>query len=80
MDKPPVDPMQQMGLMLLAFGALLLVIGALMWLGGRLGLGRLPGDLRFGGEGWGCFVPITSMLLISLILTLLINLIGRWPR
>jgi len=80
MQRPPMDPMQQFGIALLVMAALLALVGALLWLGGRVGLGRLPGDLHFGGEGWSCFVPVTSMLLISLVLTLIVNLISRWLK
>lgn len=51
------------------------VVGAL----GRFGLpiGRLPGDLRFKIGSATCFVPLASMLLISLLLTLVVNLALR---
>lgn len=38
-------------------------------------LGRLPGDLRFEGEGLNLYLPITTCILISLILTGIANLI-----
>jgi len=79
-ERPPVDPLRQMGVALLALGVLLVIVGAVLYFGGGIGLGKLPGDLRFSGEGWGCFVPITSMLLLSLLLTLVLNLIARWWR
>lgn len=72
--------MQTLGRILLAFAALLAVVGALMWLGGRLGLGSLPGDFRFGGQGWSCYVPIVSSIVISLLLTVLLNLFFRRGR
>jgi Protein of unknown function (DUF2905) len=37
----------------------------------KLGLGRLPGDVRFRFRGEEYFVPITSTLLISALLTLI---------
>jgi hypothetical protein len=72
--------LQTAGKMLLVLGAAILLTGLLFIVGGRLGLGSLPGDLRFQGEGWGCFVPIASMLLISLVLTLVVNVIWRLFR
>lgn len=72
--------MQTLGRMLLAFAAVLAVFGALMWLGGRLGLGSLPGDFRLGGQGWSCYVPIVSSIVISLLLTVLLNLFFRGGR
>ncbi len=80
MQRTPFDPMGNLGTMLLVMGLAIAALGALILLGGRIGLGRLPGDLRFGGEGWGCFVPITTSLVLSLLLTLILNLIWRWWR
>lgn len=42
--------------------------------------GRLPGDLRFEGENSKVFVPITSMIIISIVLTLLANLTKLFKR
>ena len=54
-------------------------VGALLWLIGRSGLplGRLPGDLRFEWGGTTCFIPLASSIVLSILLTLLINLILR---
>ena len=54
-------------------------IGGLLWLAGRLGLplGRLPGDFSFEAKGMRCFVPLTTSLLLSLLLWLTISLITR---
>ena len=55
-------------------------LGVLLWLLQRSGLplGRLPGDLRFTSGNTTCIVPLASSILISLLLTLLLNLIVRW--
>jgi hypothetical protein len=39
--------------------------------------GRLPGDIRIESENGRVFIPITSMIIVSLVLTLLINLFRR---
>jgi len=64
-------------LVLLGLG--IAVVGVLTWLIGRSGLplGRLPGDLRFDWGGATCFLPLASSIVISLVLTVLINLILR---
>jgi hypothetical protein len=79
-DEPPRTPVQTLGIALLVFAAVLAVTGALLLFGGRLGLGSLPGDIRLSGENWSCFVPITTSIVISLILTLIFNLWARWHR
>ena len=43
----------------------------------RLGLWKLPGDLRFKHNGREYFLPITSTILLSLALTLLLRVFGR---
>jgi multisubunit Na+/H+ antiporter MnhG subunit len=43
----------------------------------KLGLWRLPGDLRFKRKGREYFLPITSTILVSVVLTLLLRLFGR---
>lgn len=61
---------------IMLLGAVLLIAGALLnfapWL--LNWFGRLPGDIRIDSEHGKIFIPITSMLIISLLLTLLLNL------
>ena len=59
------------GLFLVAAGILLVVLGLLVWSGALSWFGRLPGDLRLGGERARVFIPITSMILLSVALSLL---------
>lgn len=65
------------GLLMIAGGALLIVIGLLVYSGGFSWFGRLPGDIRYESESTRIYVPITSMILLSLVLTLLANLLRR---
>lgn len=69
--------MEQIGRTLLLLGAFVILLGAALWGASRLGLGPLPGDIRLGGEGWSCYIPIATSLLLSVILTLLLNLLWR---
>jgi hypothetical protein len=62
---------------LILFGLVLVVVGLLWsWLG-RLGLGRLPGDIWIEREKFTLYVPVTTGILISIVLSLLLWLIGR---
>jgi hypothetical protein len=70
--------LQTTGKLLLGMALGLAVLGAVLWLGGRLGLGVLPGDINLQGRGWSCAFPIASSIVISIILTLLVNLLIRW--
>lgn len=64
---------------LIVIGATLLIIG-LIWyfLGDRLGnLGKLPGDIRIEGENTRVYIPITTMIIISILLTIILNVIRK---
>jgi len=62
---------------LITLGVALIAVGLLWpWLG-KLPLGRLPGDIAVRREQFGLFVPITSMVLLSLLLSLLFWLFRR---
>jgi len=64
---------------LIMVGALLLVIGVLWhFVPGLFSwFGKLPGDIDYQTENGRVFIPITSMILISLVLTVLLNLFNR---
>jgi Protein of unknown function (DUF2905) len=65
---------------MIVLGLALAGLGGVVWLIGRAGLplGHLPGDLRFQSGPITCFVPLASMIVISLVLTVVVNLIARW--
>lgn len=67
------------GKLLVAVGVVLVVIGLVVcyapWL--ISWFGKLPGDIRIEGKQQFVFIPITSMLVVSIILTLIINLFFR---
>jgi hypothetical protein len=65
------------GLAIIAVGVLLVVIGALVWLGWLSWFGRLPGDIRIERQNTRVYIPITSMLLLSILLTVLLSLFNR---
>jgi len=68
-----------MGRWFILTGLLLVGIGIILqyapWL--LNWFGRLPGDIRYEGENSRIFIPITSSILISIILSILINLLRR---
>jgi Protein of unknown function (DUF2905) len=69
--------MGQLGRMLLLFSALLAVAGVVLILGDKLGLGRLPGDLVWKRKGTTVYFPIVTSILVSVVLTVLANLLLR---
>jgi len=65
-------PMQGLGRVLILLGVVLVAIGALVSWGPRLPwLGRLPGDILVKRDGFTCYAPLATSLLISLLLSLL---------
>ncbi|MGO8750985.1 MAG: DUF2905 domain-containing protein [Thermoguttaceae bacterium] len=64
------------GKWILICGVVLILVGAVVWLVENLGLplGRLPGDIRMRGEGWSFHVPIATSIVVSIVLTVLLNL------
>ncbi len=67
----------ELGRVVLLIGVLLVVIGGLAMLGVRLPFGRLPGDIAIEGERGGIYIPIATMIVISVVLTVLLNLFSR---
>lgn len=62
---------------LIILGVALIVAGLLWpWLG-RLGLGRLPGDIVIERENFRLYLPITTSILISIVLSLILWLLNR---
>ena len=67
-----------MARMLIVLGVVLALVGGLFLLVGKIPfLGRLPGDLVLRREHWSLYFPLTTSILISLVLTLLFSLFGR---
>jgi hypothetical protein len=65
----------------LMFGGIaLFLIGAGVFLASKFGipLGRLPGDIRIEGENGSFYFPLTSSILVSLVLTILVNVVVRF--
>lgn len=68
-----------MGKLIIYAGLVLVVIGAVVqyapwavsW------FGKLPGDIRMQGEKGSVFIPITSMIIVSVVLTIIVNLLRR---
>ncbi|HEX7118104.1 MAG TPA: DUF2905 family protein [Longimicrobiales bacterium] len=69
--------MGTIGRLLLALAGLLAVVGGVLVLLDRFGIGRLPGDIVWRRDNVTVYIPLGLMLLLSLILTLLLNLFFR---
>ncbi len=72
------DSVKSAGLMLVLAGLVLAVVGLLVYSGALSWFGRLPGDLRWEGEHTRVYVPLTSMLLLSVLLSLIAFVVRRF--
>jgi hypothetical protein len=66
--------MADVGRVVLVFGVLLVIIGGALMLFGRF---HLPGDLTFRSGGATIYVPIATSIVLSVLLTLVLNLVFR---
>ncbi len=70
--------MNEIGRWLIGLGIILIIGGGVFLLAGRLPwLGRLPGDILIERENFKLFMPFGTMLVVSLILTVIVNIIAR---
>jgi len=74
--------MSDLGKLLIVLGAVLLAAGIVLVVVGRtnLPLGRLPGDIVYRGKNTTFYFPLATSLLVSLVLSLVWYLVGRWRR
>lgn len=72
-----MSPVGALGRTVLILGAVLVLVGAALIVGEKLGLGRLPGDIVIERKGFRFSAPIATSILLSLVLTLLANLFLR---
>ena len=63
--------------LLVATGLALAAVGLLFWLGEKVGLGRLPGDVVIRGERTTFIFPIVTCLIVSAVLTILLWLFRK---
>jgi Protein of unknown function (DUF2905) len=66
-----------LGRVLIVVGVAVAVVGGFLALGGRLPLGRLPGDISVQGQSVGFFFPVVSCIVLSIVLTIVLNIVIR---
>ena len=70
-----------MGRTLMLLGVALFVIGALLTVAGRVpGLGNLPGDITVTRGNFRLYAPIGTMIVLSVVLSIILNLLARFFR
>jgi hypothetical protein len=66
-----------LGRVIIVLGIGLVILGVILSFARTLRLGSLPGDLHWSGRGWQVWVPLGTSLLLSLLLTIILNLFLR---
>lgn len=69
--------MAGMGKLLIIAGVVLVLAGVIFTVGERFGLGRLPGDISFKKGDFSFYFPIVTCIIISVILSLILNIFFR---
>jgi hypothetical protein len=69
-----------MGRTLIVMGIVILLAGLILELWPNLGLERLPGDIAIKGERWSFHFPITTSIVLSILLSALLWLVSRFLR
>lgn len=74
--------MTDLAKLLILLGAALVLAGILLLVIGRLHfpLGRLPGDILYRGKNTTFYFPLATSILLSVLLTLILYVIGKWRR
>jgi len=77
-----VDPLRELGRLLLILGGVVALVGALLYFGARLPfrLGRLPGDIVHRGEHTTFYFPVVTCLVVSVVISFLLWLISNLRR
>ncbi len=72
--------LHSLGRWLLILGVILAGVGGALLLAEKAGIsiGRLPGDIHFEGQNISCFFPIGTSIVLSILLTIVLNLVIRW--
>jgi hypothetical protein len=74
--------MSDLGKVLVLAGAVAILAGGVLMLAGRanIPLGRLPGDIVYRGKNSSFYFPLVTSLLVSVVLSVVLYLIGRFRR
>jgi TctA family transporter len=72
-----MTPQGSFGPLLVSLGIVLTLVGLLVWSGALAWFGRLPGDIRIERESARVYIPIVSMLIVSVVLSLVLYIVRR---
>ena len=67
----------EFGRILVFAGIAIVLAGGIVWLGARIGLGRLPGDVVIERDSFTLAFPIITSIILSIVLTIVLNVVLR---
>lgn len=70
----------EVGKILIFSGLILVALGLIITMAPALRVGRLPGDIHIQRENWNVYIPITTSILLSIVLTVLLWVITFFRR
>jgi uncharacterized membrane protein YidH (DUF202 family) len=65
------------GSLIIAIGILAVIVGLVVWSGGFSWFGNLPGDFRIERENFSVYIPLVSMLIVTVVLNLILYFVRR---
>ena len=74
--------MTELGRLLVVLGIVLVMAGVVLTVLGKtnLPLGRLPGDIVYRGKNTTFYFPLATSVLVSVVLSIVLYVVGRWRR
>ena len=74
--------MSELGKVLIVVGVVVVIAGVLLTVLGRMNLplGRLPGDIVYRGKNTTFYFPLATSILLSVVLSIVLYVVGRWKR
>jgi hypothetical protein len=70
--------LEPLGRSLIVLGIIIVIVGAVLVVGPRIPfLGRLPGDIRIEREGMTIYIPIATMILVSVVASIVLAILAR---
>ena len=75
-----MDGLDPIGRLLIVAGIVLAIVGIVIVAAPAIGIGRLPGDIHIDRGSLQVFIPFGTMILVSIILTILLNVFGFFGR
>ena len=72
--------MKELSNLFFIFGGILVFLGILIKILGEIGFFKLPGDIVIKGKGYTIYFPIVSMIILSIVLTVILNIISKFFR